>query len=93
MIEAHYLFGPSYDDIEIVIHPQSIIHSMVETCDSSIIGQVALTPHCSSLWQVSNANVSAVSWGGTLGVVWGIVGGCRVVGLKALLACSWAGQT
>jgi 1-deoxy-D-xylulose 5-phosphate reductoisomerase len=31
VIEAHYLFGADYDDIEIVIHPQSIIHSMVET--------------------------------------------------------------
>jgi 1-deoxy-D-xylulose-5-phosphate reductoisomerase len=31
VIEAHYLFGAEYDDIEIVIHPQSIIHSLVET--------------------------------------------------------------
>lgn len=40
VIEAHYLFGVGYDDIEIVIHPQSIIHSMVETADSSVIGQL-----------------------------------------------------
>ncbi|RWV81904.1 hypothetical protein GW17_00056637, partial [Ensete ventricosum] len=31
VIEAHYLFGAEYDNIDIVIHPQSIIHSMVET--------------------------------------------------------------
>jgi len=31
VIEAHYLFGADYDNIEIVIHPQSIIHSMIET--------------------------------------------------------------
>jgi len=31
VIEAHYLFGADYDDIDIVIHPQSIIHSMIET--------------------------------------------------------------
>ncbi|KAL9682062.1 hypothetical protein QQ045_013855 [Rhodiola kirilowii] len=31
VIEAHYLFGVEYDDIEIIIHPQSIIHSMIET--------------------------------------------------------------
>ena len=31
VIEAHYLFGADYDNIDIVIHPQSIIHSMVET--------------------------------------------------------------
>ena len=40
VIEAHYLYGASYDDIEIVIHPQSIIHSMVETQDSSVLAQV-----------------------------------------------------
>ncbi|KAK7304538.1 hypothetical protein VNO77_42419 [Canavalia gladiata] len=42
VIEAHYLFGAEYDDIEIVIHPQSIIHSMVETQDSSVIAQLGL---------------------------------------------------
>lgn len=31
VIEAHYLYGAEYDNIEIVIHPQSIIHSMIET--------------------------------------------------------------
>lgn len=40
VIEAHYLFGANYDDIDIVIHPQSIIHSMVETQDSSVLGQL-----------------------------------------------------
>ncbi|CAK0783147.1 hypothetical protein CVIRNUC_006343 [Coccomyxa viridis] len=40
VIEAHYLYGASYDDIEIVIHPQSIIHSMVETQDSSVLAQM-----------------------------------------------------
>lgn len=40
VIEAHYLFGLDYDDIEIVIHPQSIIHSMVELADSSVLAQL-----------------------------------------------------
>jgi 1-deoxy-D-xylulose 5-phosphate reductoisomerase len=40
VIEAHYLYGVDYDNIEIVIHPQSIIHSMIETADSSVLGQV-----------------------------------------------------
>nr|GLL22358.1 1-deoxy-D-xylulose 5-phosphate reductoisomerase, chloroplastic [Ipomoea trifida] len=42
VIEAHYLFGTDYDNIEIVIHPQSIIHSMVETQDSSVLAQLGL---------------------------------------------------
>ena len=40
VIEAHYLFGLDYDHIEIVIHPQSIIHSMVELEDSSVLAQL-----------------------------------------------------
>ena len=40
VIEAHYLFGASYDNIDVVIHPQSIVHSMVETSDSSVIAQL-----------------------------------------------------
>jgi len=40
VIEAHYLFGLDYDHIEIVIHPQSIVHSMVELADSSVLAQL-----------------------------------------------------
>jgi 1-deoxy-D-xylulose-5-phosphate reductoisomerase len=40
VIEAHYLFGASYDDIDIVVHPQSIVHSMIETQDTSCIAQL-----------------------------------------------------
>lgn len=40
VMEAHYLFGLSYDQIEVVIHPQSIIHSMVEFTDGSVKAQL-----------------------------------------------------
>eukprot|EP00611_Tribonema_gayanum_P009964 TRINITY_DN1986_c0_g1_i1.p1 TRINITY_DN1986_c0_g1~~TRINITY_DN1986_c0_g1_i1.p1 ORF type:complete len:249 (+),score=109.25 TRINITY_DN1986_c0_g1_i1:1420-2166(+) len=40
VIEAHYLFGSDYDDIDIVVHPQSIVHSMVEAQDTSVIAQL-----------------------------------------------------
>ncbi len=40
VIEAHYLFGVDYDDIEVVVHPQSIIHSLVEFKDRSVIAQL-----------------------------------------------------
>lgn len=40
VIEAHYLFGVDYDHIDVVIHPQSIIHSMIETPDSSVLAQL-----------------------------------------------------
>lgn len=40
VIEAHHLFETSYDDIEVVIHPQSIIHSAIEYVDGSVIAQI-----------------------------------------------------
>ncbi len=40
VIEAHYLFGMDYDQIEIVIHPQSIIHSLIEVQDTSVLAQL-----------------------------------------------------
>ena len=41
VIEAHWLFGIPWEDIEIVIHPQSIIHSMVEFADGSVKAQLS----------------------------------------------------
>ncbi len=40
VIEAHYLFGMPADKIEVVIHPQSIIHSMVQYTDTSVVAQL-----------------------------------------------------
>ncbi|MCW8963489.1 MAG: 1-deoxy-D-xylulose-5-phosphate reductoisomerase [Gammaproteobacteria bacterium] len=40
VIEAHWLFGASADDIEVVIHPQSVIHSMVSYSDGSVLAQL-----------------------------------------------------
>jgi 1-deoxy-D-xylulose-5-phosphate reductoisomerase len=42
VIEAHFLFGLDYDHIEIVIHPQSIIHSLIELQDTSVLAQLGL---------------------------------------------------
>lgn len=40
VIEAHFLFGLPYDAIEVVVHPQSIVHGFVEFVDGSILAQV-----------------------------------------------------
>jgi 1-deoxy-D-xylulose-5-phosphate reductoisomerase len=40
VIEAHYLFGIAPDKIEVAIHPQSVIHSMVQTVDGSVLAQL-----------------------------------------------------
>jgi 1-deoxy-D-xylulose-5-phosphate reductoisomerase len=42
VLEAHWLFGVDFSDIQVVIHPQSVIHSMVEYVDSSIIAQLGI---------------------------------------------------
>jgi 1-deoxy-D-xylulose-5-phosphate reductoisomerase len=41
VIEAHHLFGVPYDSIEVTVHPQSIVHSMVEFVDGSTIAQAS----------------------------------------------------
>ena len=43
VIEAHWLFGIAADRIDVVIHPQSVVHSMVELIDGSIIAQLGIT--------------------------------------------------
>lgn len=42
VIEAHHLFGMNYDKIEVVIHPQSVVHSAIEYVDGSVIAQLGL---------------------------------------------------
>ena len=42
VIEAHELFGVGYDEIEVVVHPQSVVHSMVEYSDGATIAQLSL---------------------------------------------------
>ena len=42
VIEAHELFGTPYDQIEVVVHPQSVVHSMVEFTDGSTIAQLSM---------------------------------------------------
>ncbi len=46
MIEARWLFGIGMDRIDAVVHPQSIVHSMVEFCDGSVLAQLSRTDMC-----------------------------------------------
>jgi 1-deoxy-D-xylulose-5-phosphate reductoisomerase len=43
VIEAHWLFGVRADQIEVVVHPQSVVHSLVELIDGSVIAQLGVT--------------------------------------------------
>ena len=42
VIEAHFLFGVPYDRIEVIVHPQSVVHSMVEFVDGSVVAQLGV---------------------------------------------------
>jgi 1-deoxy-D-xylulose-5-phosphate reductoisomerase len=42
VIEAHFLFGLPYDRIEVVVHPQSVVHSFVEFVDGSVLAQMGV---------------------------------------------------
>jgi 1-deoxy-D-xylulose-5-phosphate reductoisomerase len=46
MIEAHWLFGVEMERVEVVIHPQSIVHSMVEFADGSTLAQLSYSNMC-----------------------------------------------
>ena len=46
MIEAHWLFGVEMAQVEVVIHPQSIVHSMVEFADGSVLAQLSYSSMC-----------------------------------------------
>lgn len=46
MIEARWLFDVEMDRVDVVVHPQSIVHSMVEFIDSSVIAQLSLNDMC-----------------------------------------------
>jgi 1-deoxy-D-xylulose-5-phosphate reductoisomerase len=43
VIEAHWLFGFAWDEIAIVVHPESVVHSMIELVDGSVIAQMGIT--------------------------------------------------
>lgn len=43
VIEAHWLFGFTPDEIDIVVHPESVVHSMIELVDGSVIAQMGVT--------------------------------------------------
>jgi 1-deoxy-D-xylulose-5-phosphate reductoisomerase len=40
VIEAHYLFGTPYDQIDVVVHPQSIVHSLIQLCDGATLAHL-----------------------------------------------------
>jgi len=46
MLEAHWLFGMPMEKVDVIIHPQSIVHSMVEFTDASVLAQLSHSDMC-----------------------------------------------
>ena len=69
VIEAHELFGIEYEKIDVVVHPQSIVHSMVEFVDSSIIAQLSMPDmrlpitYALNYPERSEAEWGSINWG------------------------------
>ena len=64
VIEAHYLFGFDYDDIEVVVHPQSVVHGAVRCADGTVVMQAAppdmrLPIQSALLWPDTSSSVNA----------------------------------
>jgi 1-deoxy-D-xylulose-5-phosphate reductoisomerase len=55
ILEAHWLFGVDLADIDIVVHPQSIVHSMVEFQDGSVLAQMGTTDMRLPIWSAIHA--------------------------------------
>lgn len=52
VIEAHYLFDMPAKQIDVLVHPQSIIHSMVEYCDGSVLAQMGASDMCTPITNI-----------------------------------------
>lgn len=64
VIEAHHLFDVDYDDIEVVVHPQSIVHSAVEFVDGSVISQMGLpSMHIPIQYAISPERIEGIKTG------------------------------
>jgi 1-deoxy-D-xylulose-5-phosphate reductoisomerase len=50
ILEAHWLFGMDFDAIDVLVHPQSIVHSMVEFVDGSVLAQMGTTDMRVPIW-------------------------------------------
>jgi len=68
VIEAHELFGVGFDQIDVVVHPQSVVHSMVEFVDGAVIAQLSMPdmrlPIAYALGFPARSNISfgAIDW-------------------------------
>src|SRR6185437_1836897 len=72
VIEAHELFGVPYDRIDVVFHPQSVVHSMVEMFDGTTIAQLSLPDmrlpigYAMGWPERLDTAFGAIDWGGNL---------------------------
>ena len=67
VVEAHWLYGTPYDRIDVVLHPESVVHAMVELVDGSVIAQLAepdmrLPIQYALLWDHEQSQARRFDW-------------------------------
>jgi 1-deoxy-D-xylulose-5-phosphate reductoisomerase len=97
VVEAHWLYGTPYERIDVVLHPESVIHAMVEVVDGSVIAQIAepdmrLPIQYALLWEHAPSPARRYDWTTARALHFGAVDPARYPCLEVVLAAARAGD-
>ncbi|HEY8648995.1 MAG TPA: 1-deoxy-D-xylulose-5-phosphate reductoisomerase [Candidatus Limnocylindria bacterium] len=97
VIEAHWLYGLPYDRIDVVLHPESVVHAMVELVDGSVKAQLAepdmrLPIQYALLWEHRAGPATRLDWTQARALHFGPVPADRYPCLAAVLETAWSGD-
>ncbi|MEA2662770.1 MAG: 1-deoxy-D-xylulose-5-phosphate reductoisomerase [Chloroflexota bacterium] len=97
VVEAHWLYGIEYDRIEVVLHPESVVHAMVELVDGSVVAQIAepdmrLPIQYALLWEHRPSPATRFDWTRTRALHFGPVDLERYPCFSHVLATARAGD-
>ena len=97
VVEAHWLYGTPYDRIDVVLHPESVVHAMVELVDGSVKAQLAepdmrLPIQYALLWEHRDGPATRLDWTRTRALHFGPVPADRYPCLAAVLETARTGD-
>ena len=97
VVEAHWLYGLPYERIDVVLHPESVVHAMVELADGSVVAQLAepdmrLPIQYALLWEHLPSPARRLDWSAARTLRFGAVEAARYPGLELVLATARSGD-
>lgn len=97
VVEAHWLYGTPYDRIDVILHPESVVHAMVELVDGSVKAQLAepdmrLPIQYALLWEHAAGPALTLDWTRTRALHFGPVPPLRYPCLEAVLETARSGD-